>query len=881
MRHHGVKCFIFAFDKYRKTNRSTAAAALLGLLTGFGAAQFSEGHAQSVSSFTTESDGALCVLSDSGRLKVQVCGPKIIRIVHTRGTTIPAPQGLVVGRSSFTPGSFNAVDNGTAIVVATPQCTALVTKSNTLVTFKNTTGTTVCNETARALYPVTRSGQAGDSGTITFNSPSGEGVYGLGNLSESSGGWTENDYWCSTTLPPDRTGQLNIRGFSFDMHQTNWMDVIPFFMTTSGYGVLMNFCCRCYKASPLTFRASFLLNGCWDYFFFYGPQFDTVIAGYRYVTGPAPMPPKWALGWWQCKNAYTTSGQLTTAAQTYRQNNIPLDCIVQDWGWWTAYGNFTWNSSYSNASSWISTLHNTHNCHFALSIWPTFVTSSSNYGQMSSHLISTSCNSGTAGYWMNAFDTVGLNYFWGYMSGRFNEGVDAWWMDATEPECNALGNQTTSWGAIETYANAYAASMAKTIYEKQRAVSTAKRVVNLTRSFYGGQQRFGTYYWNGDLSGSDMGNVATTVSGGLNLCMAGFPYWSSDIGGFQNNPTDEILTRWFEAGTFFPIFRVHGSRNTEIYNMAATPRATCTRFSNMRYRLMPYIYSLAWKVTHEGYTMTRALPFDFPGDANVYNIADQFMFGPALLINPVHVVGATARNVYLPAGTWYNFWTGATTVSAGATQSGVSAPLTIIPIYARAGAILPMGPRIQYATQSVNPIEIRVYPGADGSFTLYEDQGDGYAYETGSYATIPMSYSNATGKITIGPRSGSFSGMLTSRTFNIVFVTSGHGIGDTVTTNPDCVVNYTGVGVTACPVTGVCAECAAKRLAEAGPYTMKTAEERISFPSQYSGLSKEVAVYDVSGRLLQKAVFKKQTVSLRKDLGLPAGTYIVKVRMVP
>ncbi|MBN2188443.1 MAG: glycoside hydrolase family 31 protein, partial [Chitinispirillaceae bacterium] len=734
---------------------------------------------------------------------------------------------------------------------------------------------------------VTKSGQAGDSGAITFNSPSGEGVYGLGNLSMCEGGWNGTSYWDGESWAPDRSGQLNIRGFSFDMHQVNWVDMAPFFMTTSGYGVLMNFCCKCYKASPLTFRASFLLNNCWDYFFFYGPQFDTIIAGYRWVTGPAPLPPKWALGWWQCKNRYTSSTELNTVVSTYRSNSLPLDCIVQDWSWWTAYGDFAWNSSYTNPSTWITTLHN-NNAHFALSIWPTFVSSSTHYSAMQTHLITgVSCNSGTAGYWMDAFDTVGLNMFWSYMNPLYGNGVDGWWMDATEPECPALQNEPGSWGAIEMYSNAYPLSLAKTIYEKQRAVSTAKRVVNLTRSLWGGQQRFGTYYWNGDLSGSDMCNVATTISGGLNLCMAGNPYWCSDIGGFMNTSSEDILTRWFQAGTFFPIFRIHGSANagdhpTEIYNMAATPRATCTRFSRLRYRLLPYIYSLAWKVTNEGYTMTRALPFDFPNDANVYNIADQFMFGPALLINPVHVVGATARNVYLPAGTWYNFWAGTSaTYATGTTVSGVSAPLTIIPIYARAGSIIPMGPRIQYATQSVDPIEIRVYPGADGSFTLYEDQGDSYAYETGSYATIPMSYSHSTGKLTIGTRSGSFSGMLSSRTFNIVFVTSGHGIGDTVTTNPDCVVSYNGTGVTACPATGVCAECAAQKPMRPEPFTLRTADERIVLPAAYEGVSKEVAAYDISGRLLQRSVFKKQAVSLRKDFGLPAGTYILKVRMVP
>jgi len=316
--------------------------------------------------------------------------------------------------------------------------------------------------------------------------------------------------------------------------------------------------------------------------------------------------------------------------------------------------------------------------------------------------------------------------------------------------------------------------------------------------------------------------------------------------------------------------------------MAATPRATCTKFCNMRYRLLPYIYSLAWKVTHEGYTMTRALPFDWPSDANTYTIADQFMFGPALLINPVHVVGAVARNVYLPAGTWYNFWTGTSaTYAAGTTVNGVSVPLAIIPIYARAGAIIPMGPRIQYATQSVDPIELRVYPGADGSFTLYEDQGDSYAYETGSYATIPITYSNATGRVTIGARSGSFTGMLTNRIFNVVFVTSAHGIGDTVTTNPDCVISYSGSPVSGCPVSGVCTECAAKNRMMTEPFTLKTADERVVLPAGYAGMTKEVAVYDISGRLLQKSVFKKQVISMRKDFGLPTGTYIVKIRMAP
>jgi alpha-D-xyloside xylohydrolase len=842
---------------------------IIGILAGFGAAPLVPATAQTVSSFSTQSDGALCVLSNGGRLKVQVCGPKIIRIVYTLGTTIPSPQGLVVNTNTFTPGSFTASDNGTAIVVATPQCTTLVTKSNTLVTFKNPAGATICSETARTLTAVTN----GYSGTLNFNSPASEGVYGLGNLSAYAGNQGTGSYWLQNA--PDQTGVLNVRSLTFDMRQTNWWDVMPFFMTTSGYGVLMNLGCHMTKTSPLNFTANLVLNNAWDYFFFYGPQFDTIIAGSRTVMGQAPMLPKWAYGLWQCKNRYTSSNDILTAVTTYRSNNIPVDCVVQDWYWWTAIGSFQWTTGYTSPTpaTWINTIHS-NNCRFVLSVWPQFQTPSS----MDGHYLNATCSANRDG---NLFDAAAASIFWtGVNSAGFSNGTDGWWCDATEPECGVLTGQATDLGIIDLYANAYPLAEAKALYDGQVSVSRAKRVVNLTRSFWAGQYRYGSLYWNGDLT-SDIRNLTTTVSGGLNSCMASNPYWSSDIGGFQGTLTDETLTRWFEAGTFFPIFRLHGSRNTEIYAMAATPRATCTEYTRLRYRLMPYIYSLAWKVTNEGYTMTRALWFDFPGDANVINIANQFMFGPALMINPVTIAGAIARNVYKPAGTWYDFWTGTpTTYATGTTVNGVSAPLSLIPIYARAGAILPMGPRIQYATESVNPIELRVYPGADGNFTLYEDENDNYNYQSGTHATIPISYSNATGKVTIGTRSGSFPNMLTNRTFNIVFVTPGHGIGDTVTTNPDCVVNYNGTGVTACPVTGVCAECAAKRLAVAMPYTMKTAGERISFPSQYSGLSKEVAVYDISGRFLQKMVFRKQIISLRKDFGISTGLYIIKVKVL-
>ncbi|MGA2508039.1 MAG: TIM-barrel domain-containing protein, partial [Chitinispirillaceae bacterium] len=493
--------------------------------------------------------------------------------MYTLGTTIPAPQGLVVSATSFTPGTFTVVNNGTAIVVATPQCTTLVTIANSRVSFKNPAGATVCSDSNRTLTAVTN----GYSGTLSFSSPASEGVYGLGNLSGSSGSLGTGSYWIQNA--PDQTGQLNIRPFTFDMHQTNWWDVIPFFMTTSGYGILLNLCCHMTKTSPLNFTANLLLHNAWDYFFFYGPQFDTIIAGSRTVTGQAPMLPKWAYGFWQCKNRYSSSADINTAVTTYRNDGIPLDCIVQDWYWWTTIGSFAWTTGYTSPapSSWISTIHS-NNCHFVLSVWPQFASGTTYYTQLTGHFLNSTCSANVDA---DLFDTVAQRVFWsGVNSAGYSNGTDAWWCDATEPECNVLTGQTTDLGIIDAYANAYPLAEAKALYDGQVSVSKAKRVVNLTRSFWAGQYRYGSLYWNGDLNSSDMGNVSTTVSGGINSSMAGNPYWCSDIGGFQNTLTAETLTRWFEAGTFFPIFRVHGSRNTEIYQYTslynAATQQTCT-----------------------------------------------------------------------------------------------------------------------------------------------------------------------------------------------------------------------------------------------------------------------------------------------------------------
>ncbi|HEX6764974.1 MAG TPA: TIM-barrel domain-containing protein, partial [Polyangiaceae bacterium] len=362
---------------------------------------------------------------------------------------------------------------------------------------------------------------------------------------------------------------------------------------------------------------------------------------------------------------------------------------------------------------------------------------------------------------------------------------------------------TTALGKGALYINAYPLQHAKGLYERWRSVGpNQKRVYVLTRSAFAGQQRYASTTWSGDIN-SDFATFTKQIPAGLNLALAGMPYWTTDIGGYWGHSVDwttaannELFTRWFQYGAFCPIFRIHGGGTRELYSNSwnATTKANLLRIDNLRYRLMPYIYSLAWKVTSEGYTLMRHPVFDYPNDTNVFGIKDQFLFGPAFLVNPVITAGATSRSVYLPAGTWYDFWTGATT--SGGSRSTVQAPLSQIPLFVKAGSIVPMGPNIQYATQSIDPLEIRIYKGKDGSFALYEDAGDTYDYESGQHAVIPLTWNDTTGELTIGARVGSYAGMPMTRTFNIVVVGPNHGTAEGITANPDRMVPYNGSAVT-------------------------------------------------------------------------------------
>jgi len=382
--------------------------------------------------------------------------------------------------------------------------------------------------------------------------------------------------------------------------------------------------------------------------------------------------------------------------------------------------------------------------------------------------------------------------------------IDAWWLDASEAELSGRWGEfrdfQTALGSGATVYNAYPLEHTRAMYEGQRSVDHDKRVFLLTRSAYAGQQRNAAVTWSGDIS-SKWATLRQQIPAGLTFVASGIPYWNTDIGGFfGNNPDDpkfvELFTRWVQYGSFTPMFRVHGTdKPKEIWRFQADTQATLTNFVRLRYHLLPYIYSTAWRVTHDGYTMMRPLVFDFADDAKARRVSDEFLFGPSLLISPVAQPGAVQREVYLPSGAdWIDFWSGE--ARKGGQTISAAAPIERMPIFVRAGAIIPYGPTVDYADEKpAAPIELRVYEGADGAFTLYQDKGDGYDYERGAYATIPITWSNAAQTLSIGERSGEYPEMPDKIVFHVVRVRAGHGASVEPTDKPDAVIQYAGKAV--------------------------------------------------------------------------------------
>jgi len=569
-----------------------------------------------------------------------------------------------------------------------------------------------------------------------------------------------------------------------------------------------------------------------DYYFVYGPEIDQVIAGYRRISGQAPMMPRWAFGLWQCRQRYETQQQSLDILEGFRSRNIPIDNIVQDWFYWKAdqWGSHQFDPArYPDPEGWIRTIHDKYHARLMISVWPKFYPNTENAKVLRARgfLYEKDIEEGEKD-WINfvytyydAFNPEARKIFWSQMERElFRKGVDAWWMDATEPELvhgpELEGTKThmhpTALGSGSRMLNAYPLVNSEAVYEGQRAAAPNQRVFILTRSGFAGLQRYGTAMWSGDISATWTA-MRKQIPAGLSFSLSGIPYWTMDTGGFavparfsSKNPRPEDVdewreqnTRWFQFGTFVPLLRSHGEfpyREMWYFGGESDPAyQTMLKFDRLRYRLLPYIYSLAGGVTQEGSSIMRGLVMDFRADAKAREIGDQYMFGPALLINPVTTYKARSRSVYLPkAAGWYDFWTGAP--FGGGQTIDAPAPYESLPVFARAGSIVPFGPELQYtAEKPADPIILYIYAGADGAFSLYEDEGLNYNYERGAFTRIPIKWSDATRTLTIGKREGSFPGMLSQRTFEIVLVSKNKPVGFSFKPKADRSVRYNGEAV--------------------------------------------------------------------------------------
>ena len=568
-----------------------------------------------------------------------------------------------------------------------------------------------------------------------------------------------------------------------------------------------------------------------DYWFFYGPEIDHVVAGYRRVTGETPMMPKWAFGLFQSRERYETAAALTEAAAGFRSRNIPVDVLVQDWRYWVdgQWGSHEFDATrFPNPGNWIRDLHETQHVKFMISVWPKFYTNTANYTALrQSGFTYPVANPEHLDFlqqpfiFYDAFASGGRQLFWQQVQQRlFGLGVDGWWLDATEPEVvegpyTSLQNgrelyeqwmHPTALGSGSRMLNAYSLVNSQAIYEGQRQVAPNQRVFILTRSAFAGQQRYGSATWSGDIT-STWSSFKKQVPGGLGFSITGIPYWTVDSGGFAvptrfsggQNAAEwrELNTRWFEYATFLPLLRVHGQAPVremwEFGGTTSTAYQAMLKFDRLRYRMLPYVYSLAGAVTHRAGTMLRPLVMDFRTDPTALDVSDQFMFGPAFMVSPVTTYQATTRSVYLPAtpGGWYDFWTGNSV--AGGARATLPAPLDAMPVHVRAGSIVPFGPELAYTSEKpADPLVLYVYGGANGSFELYEDDGTTYAYENGAFSRILFTWNDATRTLSVGAREGTFTGMLAERTFQVVLVTAGKAVGFSFTPTADATKTYTG-----------------------------------------------------------------------------------------
>lgn len=771
--------------------------------------------------------------------------PSIVRVIKYPSAQMPDKKSYPIIK---TPEKINIVykRNGDKIQMKTENMLVTLHSSTGKVTYQTLQGNTLLSEKELGTNFTPRKDVTRDAFTVSqaFALQPEEAIYGLGQR---------------------QSGAMNHRNQQVHLSNGNTNICIPYFTSEKGYGVYWdNPGISQFSDTPYETSFSSQVGECADYYFMYedGTQ-DGVIACIRNLTGNAPMFPLWTMGYWQCRERYKSPDELCEVLDKYRELKVPLDGIVQDWQYWGCDSN--WNAMkfmnpryinklddkealrylpngedktakfdkprFKTPEEMIKYVHK-NNAHLMISVWASFGPWTDQFKElekMGALLKFETWPPKSGAHPYDPFNKDARDLYWRYLSHLHNMGIDAWWTDSTEPDhLNPKDSDfdlMTADGSFRSVHNAFPLATNQGVYNNQRAVSNDKRVFQMTRSGYFGQQHYGALSWSGDVV-SSWEVLRNQIPAGLNFTLCGIPYWNTDLGGFfgweyNNDCTNvayqELHARWFQWGCFMPLMRNHCSSPmmNEIWRFGKEgdwAYDAQKRFIDLRYRLLPYIYSLTGAVTHENGTIMRPLVMDFATDRKAILLDNEYMFGKNILVSPVtqplytkKVEGnkgvATVANiakasspvqVYLPKGSkWIDFWTNE--MIEGGREISRECPISIMPLYIKAGSILPLGPKVQYTSEKKwNDLDICIYPGANGEFTLYEDEFDNYDYEKGAFTSIRFTWDDANRTLTISDRNGSYPGMLKNRRFNLTVMKPGKQNAETVMIKADKKVSYSG-----------------------------------------------------------------------------------------
>lgn len=771
--------------------------------------------------------------------------PSIVRVIKYPSAQMPDKKSYPIIK---TPEKINIVykRNGDKIQMKTENMLVTLHSSTGKVTYQTLQGNTLLSEKELGTNFTPRKDVTRDAFTVSqaFALQPEEAIYGLGQR---------------------QSGAMNHRNQQVHLSNGNTNICIPYFTSEKGYGVYWdNPGISQFSDTPYETSFSSQVGECADYYFMYedGTQ-DGVIACIRNLTGNAPMFPLWTMGYWQCRERYKSPDELCEVLDKYRELKVPLDGIVQDWQYWGCDSN--WNAMkfmnpryinklddkealrylpngedktakfdkprFKTPEEMIKYVHK-NNAHLMISVWASFGPWTDQFKEldkMGALLKFETWPPKSGAHPYDPFNKDARDLYWRYLSHLHNMGIDAWWTDSTEPDhLNPKDSDfdlMTADGSFRSVHYAFPLATNQGVYNNQRAVSNDKRVFQMTRSGYFGQQHYGALSWSGDVV-SSWEVLRNQIPAGLNFTLCGIPYWNTDLGGFfgweyNNDCTNvayqELHARWFQWGCFMPLMRNHCSSPmmNEIWRFGKEgdwAYDAQKRFIDLRYRLLPYIYSLTGAVTHENGTIMRPLVMDFATDRKAILLDNEYMFGKNILVCPVtqplytkKVEGnkgvATVANiakasspvqVYLPKGSkWIDFWTNE--MIEGGREISRECPISIMPLYIKAGSILPLGPKVQYTSEKKwNDLDICIYPGANGEFTLYEDEFDNYDYEKGAFTSIRFTWDDANRTLTISDRNGSYPGMLKNRRFNLTVMKPGKQNAETVMIKADKKVSYSG-----------------------------------------------------------------------------------------